>query len=366
MKLRQLSLLISFLAIIFTENANSSAIDMAEGDIILLKNIAARSYSDSIYDRDVGVNVQNVTETINGIPWTKLPFRTVSQSPASIGTVYYSNNPSALVVAFHGSWWLKDWFDDAKFLFRPASDLHPHLRGNIHTGFSTLVIDAYQDMINKMQQILGRNLRPDDNIFLTGHSLGGALAMLAGVMTTFHVNSEANRIKIITFSTPRGVIGDPEFVKQASKRLATENIISFGTKGDSIPYLPQKIVSFLCRYEPLGTHIEILPTEKVISHYKSLPQNLTLDDLWDHPTRPIAWVSITCYLGLNVAGPGFIAAEYFKVFHAIPTDQVLKDAFRFTQLKYKNTSSHTENMGEVTLNSVQRNSFIKFLYGLII
>jgi hypothetical protein len=76
---------------------------------------------------------------------------------------------------------------------------------------------AYDDITKKVAEIIHDN--PDAKVFITGHSLGGALATLYGAMLFYNAeNGITDKLAAIyTFGQPR--VGDKEFAKYGKKHL---------------------------------------------------------------------------------------------------------------------------------------------------
>jgi hypothetical protein len=128
------------------------------------------------------------------------------------------------VLAFRGSEQFnehpKDWLVD--FQFEQTRDAH--FTGGVHSGFSNTLSSAWDTIDAILRRVLtaAEGVGADDPgvpLFITGHSLGGALATLAssrlasgeGPATAggrpFRVNHRAT----YTFGAPR--VGDPEFCR---------------------------------------------------------------------------------------------------------------------------------------------------------
>ena len=127
------------------------------------------------------------------------------------------------VLAFRGSEKFnehpKDWLVD--FQFGQARD--PVFTGSVHSGFSTTLSSAW----GTIDAILRRALKaaagvgaddPGVPLYVTGHSLGGALATLASSRLTSGAVAAAggrplrvNHRATYTFGAPR--VGDPEFCR---------------------------------------------------------------------------------------------------------------------------------------------------------
>jgi hypothetical protein len=76
---------------------------------------------------------------------------------------------------------------------------------------------AYDDITKKVAEIIHDN--PDAKVFITGHSLGGALATLYGAMLFYNAEHEITDklAAIYTFGQPR--VGDKEFAKYGETHL---------------------------------------------------------------------------------------------------------------------------------------------------
>jgi hypothetical protein len=374
LKSKKRNLLKGFQILLFFFTSTSTfavkpAIELPPGDIVLMKTITQRTYEDTAYARNSQASPRQVVEDIGGIRWTKQFFSTTTPSASCIGGVYFSSNPRALVVAFHGSHWFEDWLADLNVQQTPATNpvrqggatnLTSQMTGNIHQGFASLVNNSYTNMLQEVTSLLGRGIRATDEIYFVGHSLGGALAMLAGAKLAFDQNLLPHHIKIVTFSTPRGVIGDEVFVNCVHEKLGVENILSFSTQFDVVPYLPQHLVRPLFSYASLGTQIEITPSEKVVGHYLQPLRSLSPDDVWEHPARSVAQKILNGEIEWK-----FLLKEGVLTFHAIPSDECVEEAFLFAQDKYRNTTRRTENVGSVSFFSAQRNPIFRFFYNII-
>jgi len=346
------------------ENATQTdlcpAIELPEDDILLLKAIASRTYEDAAYDHNPEVILEHSRKVIKGITWDKFPFKKRIKADSSIGAIYYSKEPQALIVAFHGSYWADDWIDDFNAFHSPATSLSPQLSGNVHRGFSTVVNDCYDDLRQQMRQALGRELSSKDPVFFTGHSLGGALAILScAKLAHDEIPFGDNHLKVVSFSAPRGVIGDSAFEEALYKRISRENILCFSNLGDVVPYVPQQIVTYLYPYKPMGLIIEITPTEKLIAYYtQSLPT--TLQEAAEHNSKPLIIAALKPLMKIGKEGPAFVLEQYFRIYHGIPDDEPIKIAYKYAQDNYRNPNKPTHQAGEVPWGSVKR--FFSFPY----
>ena len=104
-----------------------------------------------------------------------------------------------LVLAFRGTeaMSVRDIKADARAKIKGCTS-----EGNIHTGFS----DAYDNVAIDIQKALNQDDYKDMPLFITGHSLGGALATIAAKKLTHR----AGIASCYTFGSPR--VGDEEWV----------------------------------------------------------------------------------------------------------------------------------------------------------
>lgn len=81
-----------------------------------------------------------------------------------------------------------------------------YLQGKIHSGFATAYLSVMDDIVERVRALRDKKLRP---VFLTGHSLGGALATLCSLDLWVKLNISRREIFVSTFGSPR--IGNAYF-----------------------------------------------------------------------------------------------------------------------------------------------------------
>jgi triacylglycerol lipase len=130
----------------------------------------------------------------------------------------------ATIIAFAGSDPLKveDWVTD----FTPAPSLD-----DVHRGFEGAVNSVWDDI----EATIGTRPSSEQPLFFTGHSLGGALAIIAAdfAVTRLHVNATA----VYTFGSPR--TGGQEFFDRYTPPLgnATFRLVDGDDVVASVPQL---------------------------------------------------------------------------------------------------------------------------------
>jgi hypothetical protein len=152
---------------------------------------------------------------------------------------YVMASDRMIVVAFRGTEpvQIRDWLTDA--LTPPVPG--PGGTGYVHHGFHQALDSVYPGIRDTVQELHtgGRTL------WFTGHSLGGALAMLAGARLYFE---DPRRLPdgVYTYGQPRTC--ESELAK-AHKRAFKDRHYRFVNNNDVVPLLPP---------EPAFTHVDHL------------------------------------------------------------------------------------------------------------
>lgn len=142
---------------------------------------------------------------------------------------YIIESPEEIVVAFRGTSSTSDWLSDAL-----ASQIeYPYAKsaGKTHRGFTQIYETARDQILT--------SLRAKDEgkaLFVTGHSLGGALAVLCAL--DIASNTGFRSPILYTYGAPR--VGDYAFVSAFSRRPIAINRVS--NLYDAVTYLPPPIV----------------------------------------------------------------------------------------------------------------------------
>eukprot|EP00884_Botryococcus_braunii_P006437 jgi/Botrbrau1/15795/Bobra.4_1s0146.1 len=130
--------------------------------------------------------------------------------------------------------WLDLW------VLNPSSDpfLNSIIKGaKVHKGFYTQLVDMFpelKDKINKLLEKAGVQPQELQRIFVTGHSLGGALATIGACLLSKEY-TDAD-VSVVTFASPRP--GNVQFA-QAYRYLIGDSL-RFIFNYDLIPAMPSK------------------------------------------------------------------------------------------------------------------------------
>ncbi|OQW36070.1 MAG: hypothetical protein A4E19_15435 [Nitrospira sp. SG-bin1] len=175
------------------------------------------------------------------------------------------SNGNDVIVAFRGSespftpsGGFRDWaltnFRSERIAYPPAPKSWPDQRW-VHAGFW----QAYQIIRNVLMAEVTRQatqMTPARRIFVTGYSLGGALAVLAaldiaeGMAAIDRANGNGTiPVELFTFAAPR--VGDANLNNLLAERVNKSTLIAFG--GDPVVHLPPLGPNFPITFEhPIG------------------------------------------------------------------------------------------------------------------
>lgn len=113
-------------------------------------------------------------------------------------------NKNDLYVVFQGSESTVDWINNAIFELVPNTSG----QGHYHRGFMHACTLSFKDIGAQILNEVSKN--PNINIIITGHSLGGAMAMLYCQLLK-EANPQLSVTSLVTFGQPR--CGNLDFIK---------------------------------------------------------------------------------------------------------------------------------------------------------
>ena len=140
--------------------------------------------------------------------------------------------PAALIVAFRGTDQARDWLTNVTFWQR--GPWGPEW-GQVHAGFLAAVDVLWPRLTRAIDELDGRR----QPVWFTGHSLGGAMALVAAVKL-LNERPDAAIGGICTFGQP--MVGNDRFAARLDQQLPGR-FVRFETAKDNIPRQP-----------PRGTH----------------------------------------------------------------------------------------------------------------
>jgi predicted lipase len=156
-------------------------------------------------------------ESKKNIPWDEFNFNYIGwiQDRKTDTQGFVAANGSDIYVVWRGSESPKDFLTDASATKTTAFGFC-----KVHTGFYSC-IKAVQ---SKLKELLKQSIQeiggPDEvsNIYISGHSLGGALATISAVLIAHYYPSLKDRIKVVTIGSPR--VGDRKFKNLYNETVA--------------------------------------------------------------------------------------------------------------------------------------------------
>jgi len=147
----------------------------------------------------------------------------------------YDPDTNRIVVAFRGSYNIRNWISDFTFVKVP----YPLCSGcEIHKGF----YEEYQSYAPQMLADIAKmnGMYPDAELFCSGHSLGAAVSTIFAGELAYRYGSA--RVSEYSFGTPRiGNLAYSLFVSNVTN-LKTQRVTH---KRDPVPHLPLKDMNFL-------------------------------------------------------------------------------------------------------------------------
>lgn len=146
------------------------------------------------------------------------------------GFVGYLPSDNAIYVSFRGSSSLENWETNLNALQAPYV-AWPECNCEVHNGFQAAADAVAWDVINEVQRL--HDLYPTYAIKTTGHSLGGALAHLMGMILL----KEGFDVSMINFGQPR--VGDGTYA--AFARNVFPKVFRQTHAKDPVPHVPQRI-----------------------------------------------------------------------------------------------------------------------------
>ena len=211
---------------------------------------------------------------------------------------YVCDNERVIVLAFRGSEspnsidGFKDWLlTNAKnFLVLPAGRIGTDfvaagVGARFHRGFMEALDEIWEPMFQALDAVVAKQDRP---VFVTGHSLGGALALLAAWRLQRQMISIHN---VYTFGAP--MVGN-EAAANAYEKEFPNRIYRYVDSGDMVPQLPS-VSAFSNEYWHCLTEVVVGATAHAGESIKALASGspeasmsqAVMDGVWTKATSGI-------------------------------------------------------------------------------
>ncbi len=144
-----------------------------------------------------------------------------------------------VILVFRGSQQLADWKTNLKIRLKQFTILADQEavppQGRVHRGFC----DAWQSVEKIVIYYLKKWWTPETRLWITGHSLGGALAAMA----TVSLESQGFKVSgLYTFGQPR--IADWRLVNYMNGKMR-DRMVRYANNNDVVPLIPPQIIPWV-------------------------------------------------------------------------------------------------------------------------
>ncbi len=200
--------------------------------------------------------------------------------PVYFGFVLTSK--TANIIIFRGTQRTTEWIGDV-LLFQKLYE--GFANSKIHSGFANI----YKNLAGQTREIASQ-LNPLLPCYISGHSLGAALATLAAIDIALKVPQLKEQIRLYTYAGPR--VGNPSFAQMHSQMIP--NSYRIFNLADSIPLSPPTIFrqdvylhvgqgwSFLTQYG------DVLPNHAVDTYRAAINSEVETNKVRSYPSSGLA------------------------------------------------------------------------------
>lgn len=184
-----------------------------------------------------------------------------NKNPDDTGVVSFNKASNAVVIAFHGSRsgsmvtgaFIRDDDGDwgANYDFEVVNGASEEAKGldlpdyvEVHRGYAQNLRSAKIDLFMKVEEALAQ-LNSDEPIvvWVTGHSKGGAMALLCGPILKQYL-SERARVFVVAFSAPKVFHGEKSREWAQNAMRGKLNILDIYVYGDPATHVPRSVLGY--------------------------------------------------------------------------------------------------------------------------
>lgn len=202
--------------------------------------------------------------------------------PVYFGFVLSSD--TANVILFRGTQRVEEWIDNLLAIqkdYQVTDAKQPY--GKTHEGFA----DAYQQILDPLPPDIAKRLNPSVPCYISGHSLGGAMATFAAIDIALKVPALRSQLQLYTYASPR--VGDAVFAKAHSQLIP--NSYRVVNLADVIPLVPPTQLR--------GTYVHIGQEWSFLSQNGDVLPNHVIDTYLRAIHRKLESRTATTYLNLT-------------------------------------------------------------------
>jgi len=140
-------------------------------------------------------------------------------------------SPEDSILVFRGTQRMAEWLGNVYAVQRPYLDPNTGAElGLIHEGFRRIA----DSIIDPLAVDAVKQINPNKPCYVSGHSLGAALATLLALDIALKVPALQPKLQVYVYASPR--VGNPEFVRQYAKILP--NTYRITNLADLVPTMP--------------------------------------------------------------------------------------------------------------------------------
>ncbi len=191
------------------------------------------------------------------------------ESDAECLTFSQKNKPNIFHIIFIGTNSKEDWYSDIDFI---PMEINDYTDFKIHRGMYYQFMNLYPYLKNKIEEFFNTSKYLEHEIIISGHSLGGGLAIIAAVYFyhwMIEIKKSFVKFKIITIGAPR--VLNKKLADWYNKHLS-ENTFRVINHFDCIPNLPLK--EYLFKYTHVNSIIIYIKNNTLIN---KIPQRFLFD-----------------------------------------------------------------------------------------
>jgi predicted lipase len=190
------------------------------------------------------------------------------------------------IIVFRGTQTKVEWLNNFTAVQKEFTDpLSGKYFGKIHEGF----IKNYLRIVQPLPREIAQTLDPKVPCYITGHSLGASLAVLAALDIALNLPQLRQQIQLYTYASPR--VGDPTFAQLHTQQVP--NSYRVVNLADSIPLMPptQAIGTYLHvgqEWSFLSQKGDFMPNHVVDTYQTAIDREVETDSSRVYPLSGLA------------------------------------------------------------------------------
>ena len=141
---------------------------------------------------------------------------------------FIARSDKRILVAFRGTDSGKDWIANIQAKYEAG----PFPKTKVHNG----CLEAYQSASLRMGEIIGELRNNNQEVWVTGHSLGGALAVIFA--SDLITNLKITPVGLYTYGAPR--VGNGKFEEAFNKAMTNKVSKRIVNQDDVVPHVPME------------------------------------------------------------------------------------------------------------------------------